>query len=171
MGGADRRGEAGFGAERIAAGDEGEVVRPAAQFVDEVGDQIVEPAGFADQADEGLARDGFWRGEDRGFDPQHPFAPAGGRRQVGELDVEAFVSALVGGGAPRRSQAVQPERGPARKLARGAKRDQAVEQPARGAVGHRRVARRLGGRDAILGEQEVDDFGRRFRRAVWARRR
>ena len=38
-------GEAGFGAQRIAAGDEGEVVGAAAQFVDEVGDQIVEPAG------------------------------------------------------------------------------------------------------------------------------
>ena len=93
MRGADRRGEAGFGAERIAAGDEGEIVRAAAQLVDEVGDQIVEPAGFADQADERLARHGFWGGENRGFDPQHPFAPAGGGRQVGEFDVEAFVSA------------------------------------------------------------------------------
>ena len=93
MGGADRRGEAGFGAQRIAAGDEGEVVGTAAQLVDEIGDQIVEPAGFADQADERLAGNGFLRGEDGGFDAQHPFAPAGGGRQVGELDVEAFVSA------------------------------------------------------------------------------
>ena len=88
MGGADRRGEAGFGAQRIAAGDEGEIVGAAAQLVDEIGDQIVEPAGFADQADQRLACHGSWRGEDRGFDAQHPFAPAGGRRQVGELDVE-----------------------------------------------------------------------------------
>ena len=48
------------------------------------------------------------------------------------------------------------------KLARGAKRDQSVEQPAGGAVGHRRLAGRFGGRDAILGEQQVDDFRRRF---------
>ena len=48
MGGADRRGEAGFGAQRIAAGDKGEIVGAAAQFVDEVGDQIVEPAVLAD---------------------------------------------------------------------------------------------------------------------------
>ena len=103
MGGADRRREAGFGAQRIAAGDEGEIVGAAAQFVDEVGDQIVEPAGFADQADQRLARNGFCRGEDGGFDAQHPFAPARGRGQVGELDVEGLVAALVGGGAPRRS--------------------------------------------------------------------
>ena len=57
------------------------------------------------------------------------------------------------------------------KFARGAKHDEPVEQPAGGAVGHRRVAGRFGGRDAILGEQEVDDFLGRFRRGVWARRR
>ena len=90
MGGADRRREAGFGAQRIAAGDQGEIVRAAAQLVDEVGDQIVEPAVFADQADERLARKRVLRREDRGFDPQHPFAPAGGGRQVGELDVEGL---------------------------------------------------------------------------------
>ena len=103
MGGADRRGEAGFGAQRIAAGDEGEIVRAAAQLVDEIGDQIVEPAGFADQADERLARHGFLRGEDGGFDPQHPFAPAGGRGQVGEFDVEDFRLRSAGDGARRRS--------------------------------------------------------------------
>ena len=80
-------GEAGFGAQSIAAGDEDEIVRPAAQLVDEIGDQIVEPAVLADQADQRLARHGPGGGEDRGFDPQHPFAPAGGRGQVGELDV------------------------------------------------------------------------------------
>ena len=88
MGGADRRGEAGFRAQGIAAGDKDEVVRAAAQLVNEVGDQIVEPAGFADQADERLAGDGAGGGEDGGFDPEHPFAPAGGGGQVGELDVE-----------------------------------------------------------------------------------
>ena len=103
MGGADRRGEAGFGAQRIAAGDEGEIVGAAAQLVDEIGDQIVEPAGLSDQANERLARDGFLRGEDGRFDAQHPFAPAGGGGQVSEFDVEAFVSALVGDGGRRRS--------------------------------------------------------------------
>ena len=104
MGGADRRREAGFGAQRIAAGDEGEVVGAAAQFVDEVGDQIVEPAVLADQADERLARDGFFRGEDGGFDAQHPFPPARGRRQVEKLNVEGLValsSSAAGGGAHR----------------------------------------------------------------------
>ena len=93
MGGADRRGEAGFGVQRIAAGDKGEIVGAAAQLVDEIGDQIVEPAGFADQADQRLARHGFFRREDGGFDAQHPFAPAGGGRQVVEFNVEALVSA------------------------------------------------------------------------------
>jgi hypothetical protein len=72
--------------------------------VDEIGDQIVEPAGFADQADQRLARHGLWRGEDGGFDAQHPFPPARGCGQVGELDVETFVSAplaTAGGGGHR----------------------------------------------------------------------
>ena len=103
MGGADRRREAGFGAQRIAAGDKGEIVRAAAQLVDEIGDQIVEPAGLADQADKRLARHGSCGGEDGGFDPQHPFAPAGGRRQVDELDVEDSSLRPAGGGARRRS--------------------------------------------------------------------
>jgi hypothetical protein len=55
--------------------------------VDEIGDQIVEPAGLADQADQRLARHGFLGGEDGGFDSQHPFAPARGGRQVDEVDV------------------------------------------------------------------------------------
>ena len=102
MDGTDRRREAGFGAQRIAAGDLDEVVRAAAQLVGEVGDQIVEPAGFADQADERLARHGFLGGEDGRFDPQHPFAPAGGgagrrgRRR-------GFRLRSVGGGGRRRS--------------------------------------------------------------------
>jgi hypothetical protein len=36
-----------------------------------------------------------------------------------------------------------------------------------GAVGHRRLARRFGGRDAILAEQQVDDFQRRFAAQFW----
>src|SRR5580693_2216466 len=104
MGGADGRGEAGLGAQGVAAGDEGEIVRAAAQFVDEIGDQIVEPAGFADQADQRLARDGFLGGEDGGFDPEHPFAPAGGGGQVNEVDVEdvlAISPAAARGGGHR----------------------------------------------------------------------
>ena len=163
MGGADRRGEAGFGAQRIAAGDEGEIVGAAAQLVDEVGDQIVEPAGFADQADQRLAGHGFWRGEDSGFDAQHPFAPAGGGRQVGELDVEAFVSAPLATAGSGAHRPYSRNVGRPGKFARGAEHDEAVEQPAGGAVGHRRVAGRFGRRDAILGEQEVDDFLGRFR--------
>ena len=52
--------------------------RPAAQLVDEVGDQIVEPAVFADDADQRLARNGFCRGEDRRFDSAASI-PASGR--------------------------------------------------------------------------------------------
>src|ERR1700722_12618073 len=37
-----------------------------------------------------------------------------------------------------------------------------VEQAAGGAAGHRRLAGRFGGGDAILGQQQIDDFGRRF---------
>ena len=162
MGGADRRREAGLGAQSIAAGDEGEIVGAAAQLVDEVGDQIVEPAVFADQADQRLARDGLAEAKIGGFDPQHPFAPAGGRRQVGELDVESSsalpsAAARSGGHRPYSRNVGRPG-----ELARGAKRDQPVEQPPGGAVGHRRLARRLGRGDAILGEQQVDDFGGRF---------
>ena len=78
MRGADRRREAGFGAQRIAAGDEREVVRAAAQLLGEIGDQIVEPAILADEADQRLARNGPGGGEDRRFDAQHPFPPARG---------------------------------------------------------------------------------------------
>ena len=49
--------------------------------------------------------------------------------------------------------------------------DEPVEQPAGGAAGHRRLAGRFGGRDAILGEQQVDDFLAPVSSAVWARRR
>jgi hypothetical protein len=57
---ADRRGEASLGVQCIAAGDKGEIVGAAAQLADEIGDQIVEPAGLADQVDERPARHGFW---------------------------------------------------------------------------------------------------------------
>ena len=77
VGGADRRGEARFGAQSIAAGDEGEIVGAAAQLVDEISDQSVEPAGFADQADQRLARHGFWGGEDGGFDAQQSIRASG----------------------------------------------------------------------------------------------
>ena len=55
-------------------------------------------------ADQRFARNRFCRGEDRGFDAQHPFPPARGRRQVEKLHVErvvALASAAAGGGAHR----------------------------------------------------------------------
>ena len=59
----------------------------------------------------------------------------------------------------RRSQAVQPERGAAGQLADAAKQNQQIEQPPRGAVGHRRGASGLGGRHTVLGQEQVDDLG------------
>ena len=103
MGGADHWGEARFGVERIAAGDKGEIVGAPTQFVDEIGDQVVEPAGFADQADQRLTRNRAGGGEDGGFDAQHPFTPAGGGRQVDKLDVEGLRHRSVGDGVQRRS--------------------------------------------------------------------
>ena len=82
MDGADRRRKAGFGAQRITPGDLNKVIRASAQFVDEVGDQLVEPTSLANDADERLARHGFFRREDGGFDAQHPLPPARGRRQI-----------------------------------------------------------------------------------------
>ena len=86
---------------------------------------------------------------------------AGGRSasSTSRLSSPLSLAAARGGGHRPYSRNV----GRPGKLARGAERDQPVEQAAGGAVGHRRVARRFGGRDAILGEQEVDDFLGRFR--------
>ena len=77
---------------RVAAGDEGEIVGAAAQFVDEIGDQIVKPAILADQADERLTGNGSFRREDGGFDAEHPLAPACGGRQIEKLNVEGLVA-------------------------------------------------------------------------------
>jgi hypothetical protein len=84
---ADRGRESRFGAQSMP-GDESEVVRPAAQLLDEVGDQIVEAAILADQADQRLARDRPGGGEDGRLDPEHPLVRAGGRRPFRELDVQ-----------------------------------------------------------------------------------
>src|SRR5271169_477341 len=54
-GGADRVGEARPGTVLPAAGDEHEVVGPAVQLLVDLGDQLVEPAGLADQPGERLA--------------------------------------------------------------------------------------------------------------------
>jgi hypothetical protein len=67
-----------------------------------------------------LARDRMREGEDGGFDPEHPFAPEGGRRQVGELDVEDVLNVPP---AARRPQAVQREARPARQLADGSEKN------------------------------------------------
>ena len=118
---------------------------------------------LTDDAHQRLARHGFCGGEDRCFDPEHPFAPAGGRRQVGEFDVQAVVA--VSPAAARRGAHRPYSRNAGRPVNSrdGAERDQPVEQPAGGAVGHRRRGGGFGGGDAILGEQQVDDFGRRLR--------
>jgi hypothetical protein len=66
-------------------------------------------------------------------------------------------------GARRRARTHGADCVPAVRPVSGApRREQPVEQPPRGAVGHRRLAGRLGGGDAILGEQQVDDFCRPF---------
>jgi hypothetical protein len=57
--------------------------------VGEVGDQIVKPTSLTHDAHQRLAWHGPGGGEDGRFDPEHPFAPAGGGGQVGELDVQA----------------------------------------------------------------------------------
>ena len=103
MRGADRRGEAGFGAQRIAAGDEGEIVRAAAQLVDEVGDQIVEPAGFADQADERLARHGFLRRRRWRLRPAASIRASGRRAGKSASSTSRPLRSPAGGGAARRS--------------------------------------------------------------------
>ena len=159
MGGSDRRGEPGFRAQGIAARDEGEIVRLTAQLVRKVGHEIVDPAGLADQADEGFAGNRSWGHKDRGFDAEHPFPPTGGRRHQ-ELRVEGRVAlspAARGGVIGRRAgtQAARTTRG-------GRQRAEPVEPPAGCAVGHRGVAGRFGRRDAILGEQELDHLGRRL---------
>jgi len=59
------------------------------------------------------------------------------------------------------------EGGPAGEFAGGPERDEPVEQPPRGAVGYWRLARRLGGREAVLSQQQVDDFRRRFGAQLW----
>jgi hypothetical protein len=92
MDGADRRRKPGPRAERIAAGDLNEVVGATAQFVNEVGNQIVESAVETDDANQRFARDRFWRGKDRRFDAQHPFPPARGRRQIEKFYVERLVA-------------------------------------------------------------------------------
>jgi hypothetical protein len=81
-----------------AAGDEREVVGPAFQLVADRGDQFVEPAALADQFCERLARHGFGGGEDRGFDPAHPLAPAHRGRQVGELRIMEGIDRFRGCG-------------------------------------------------------------------------
>ena len=164
MDGADRRGEAGLGAQRIAAGDEGEIVGAAAQLVDEIGDQIVEPAGFADQAGRALRveQDGRRR---RWRLRRAASIRASGRRAAGrQARRRGFrrrsrwrrrAAAVIG-----RTAGTSGRPG---KFAGGAEQDEPIEQAAGGAAGHRRVAGGFGGRDAILGEQEVDDFLGRFR--------
>ena len=170
MSGADRRSEAGFGAERIAAGDEGEIVGTVAQFVDEIGDQFVEPAGFADQANERLAGNGFFRREDSGFDAQHPLPPARGRGQIEKFNVEGLVPAPLptaggGGNRPQSRNAGRPvsSRAALRRTSRRTGAGRRGRSSARRAppLPARRNPRPAGARR----------FGRSVRRAVWVRLR
>ena len=101
-------------------------------------------------------------GEDRRFDPEHPFAPAGGCGVVGELDVEAFVAvspaaARRGAHRPYSRNVGRPE---SSRTAPSATSRSNSRRAARSVIGAWRAA--SAGRDAILGEQQVDDFGRRF---------
>src|SRR5574337_736817 len=110
----DRRREPGFGSQRIAAGDEHEIVRARAQLFLQVGDQVVEFATLADKADERLARNRARGGEDHRFHAQHPFSPAGGQRQVGEFRVEPIfgsppAAARGGGHRPYIRKASRPD--------------------------------------------------------------
>ena len=72
------------------------------------------------------------RGEQHRLDPGLPFAPAQFRRQVGELAVEVGFGARTS--APCGSEPVEAEGRAAGELARGAERDQALEQAPAGAV-------------------------------------
>ena len=83
MGGADRRGEAGFGPERVAAGDEGEIVGAAAQLVDRSAIRSSNRQASPTRRTS-ASRGTGWRRRRPPPRPEHPFAPAGGGRQVEE---------------------------------------------------------------------------------------
>ena len=151
MGGADRRGEAGFGAQRIAAGDEGEIVGAAAQLVDEIGDQIVEPAGFADQADQRLARHGFLRRRRWRLRPAASIRASGRRaagRRARRRGLVALPPAAARGGAhrPYSRNVGRPENS---RAAPSATSRSNSRRAARSVIGAWRAA--SAGRDAILG--------------------
>ena len=141
MGDADRRREPGFGAQRVAAGDEDEIVRPAAQLVGEVGDQSSNRQSSPTTRTSASRGTGFGGGEDGGFDPAASIRASG--RPAGKSASSTSKTFVALSPAAARRGAHRPysrKRRPPRQLARGAERDQAVEQAPRGAVGHRRVA-------------------------------
>jgi hypothetical protein len=109
--GPDHIGEGASGAVLKTAGDGDELIGASVQFVADVLDQEIEVAVAADHTGQHLARDGFRGGEYHGFDAAHPFAPAGLRRQVVELDVEFH---LAFGAPPHGLKPIQPKRVAAR---------------------------------------------------------
>ncbi len=91
---------------------------------------VVTP-GLADDARQVLPQDWLSGGEDRRLDAAHPFAPARGRRQVFEFEVEVAQNSAA---ARHGSKPVEPERRASGQFAHRAERDQPVEQPPRAAL-------------------------------------
>lgn len=75
-----------------AAGDRNQIVRAAAQLLADVVDEKINAAAFPDDAGEYFAVDRLANGEDRCFDPVHPFAPTRFRRQMIQFPVKQLVS-------------------------------------------------------------------------------
>ena len=101
----------------------------------------------------------------------HPLAPARGFRQVHKNGIESVVKrALIWAAHDRASQTVEPEARSPRKLAHGAKFDEPIEQTPRAAVGEPCRFRGARRRNAIIGEQHLDDapcaFGAQFRHDI-----
>ena len=94
MRGADRRGEAGFGAERIAAGDEGEIVqgRPRSSWVRSAIRSSNRQASPTRRTSASRAT-GFGEAKIAASTRSIHSRQRARRGQVGEFDVEVFLSA------------------------------------------------------------------------------
>ena len=114
-----------------APGDGDEFVRTPAQFLANIVDDELEVAGLAHDARQVLAQDRLGGGENDRFDPAHPFAPARGRGQVLEVEVEFAVGFA---GARHRSKPVEPKRRASGQFPDRAKGDKPVEQPPRASL-------------------------------------
>ena len=161
----DGVGEARLGAQLIAAGDEDEIVGPGAQFVGEVGEEIVEIAARPTNGAKASRGTGSVAAKiaasTRNIHSRQ-------RAPCGKSASSASKASIVASLGPWRSQPIKPKTRSPRHFAHGAQVDQTVEQSTRGAIrktGAFRGARR---RDAILSEQQLDDarraLGSQFRR-------